>query len=292
MPGVAPSALAADSSGSNASSDSVQDYLGINRTGIRRMQQKAEETVQGCMKAEGFTYTPVGLGAADKFFNASGDVDQDAFAKKYGYGVSTLIDPSVRKTSDDPNAAYVAKLNSADRKAYYKALMGNADGKPVANGAELFGGTSCQAQAIKALLGSFQSIAALQTKFSDLERRVSSNTKVVNAMKQWSGCMKDGGFSFAKDSEIQGYLSRKLGKVTKAAATGLGALTGGAAEVVDKPGLVELQKEELRIGKADAACQKKHLKIRDEIQKAEERKFIAENRAALDTFKASLSGAS
>lgn len=280
----------------SGSDDSLQSYLGFNQSNLRRLQTKAEETVQKCMKAEGFDYFPAAFQAPKELFNASGELDQEGFARKYGYGVSTLIDPTATSRAGgaqaDKNAAYVAKLAPADKKAYYRTLLGAEDPK-AANRAALLSGSSCQSKAVREIFGSLQSIIALGPKIDALQKRIDSRPEVVAADKKWAGCMKEAGFTFAKQSQIQNELQKRLRTLLGPSATagpggGGGGFFGGAGvdtSKVDEKALGTLQKDELAIAKADQRCTKKHLDVREKLQKEAENQFIRDNRAVLDDFR-------
>ncbi len=107
---------------------SIEQYLDISSTGINRLQRRSEEMIAACMKQEGFQYTPTGTPIPKDAVDAiSGD--RKAFVQKYGYGISTFVEPP-KKGAQDPNQTYVNKLSPADQRAYRIALLGFDPQKP------------------------------------------------------------------------------------------------------------------------------------------------------------------
>jgi hypothetical protein len=174
--------------------ESIEDYFGLGAGGDqqKRINRKINESIQKCMKGEGFEYK-IPPDPSAQFPTGSDTASQQAFVKKWGYGISTTIDVNNLTPVDaDPNTAIVKKLSPADQKAYNKALLGaTATAGPTGDP------KSCIAKAIS-VLGDITKLTALFGKYeSDVTKRVESNPKVVVAMKQWSACMKEKGFDTA-----------------------------------------------------------------------------------------------
>jgi hypothetical protein len=267
--------------------DSVEGYLGFNSTGLSRLQRKAEELVAACMKKEGFEYTPESVGF-DAAAIETQTKDREAFAKKYGYGLSTLINlPKVGVKTK--NQQYLEKLSKADKRAYNIALLGVDPDKPSAADAQIGQDTkSCAGKANTALFGDLAAISALGTKYEDLQKRVAANPAVVKAVREWSACMKKSGFEYAKEEAVVSDLSARLTKIL--GPQQFGVASADSLDKVDRPGLAKLQKEELAIAKVDWDCSKKHLGPRDKIAKDLNKTFIAENKASLDKLRTTFSG--
>lgn len=285
VPFVEVGAASAMDTGSNK--DSVENFLGINSTGLNRLQRRQEESIAQCMKKEGFEYypesSPIPADALD-----GGTSNRKAFVDKYGYGISTLINPPAKGTKSK-NQAYVDKLSKADKHAYYIALAGFDPAAPSGdpNTAGLNPKT-CVGKMAASLFGDIAKIQALFSKFEELEKRVNANTKVVKAQREWSACMKKSGYTYAKDTDVQEDLNGRMAKLFKNQS---GSLLGGAdLSSIDVPGLTALKKQELATAKADWDCSKKHLGVRDEISADLQKKFIADNQAALAAFKKVLEG--
>lgn len=269
---------------------SVESYLGVSSTGISRLQRRSEELIAACMKGEGFEYTPqtdtIPQGAIDSLTG-----NRKEFVAKYGYGISTFVEPP-KKGVRSPNEAYVAKLSKADKRAYNIALLGFDPDKPGAAagvGAGL-SDKSCVGKAQRELFGDMAKLIALGSKFEDLAKRLNGDPKVVRAVREWSACMKKGGYTYAKEDDVASDLSAKLNKVVGGSTGPLGLGGSSSAATVDTPGLRRLQKEELSIAKVDWDCSVKHLGPRDELAKQLNKEFIAQNKGALDSLRKVLGG--
>lgn len=272
----APAASAMDT---GRAGTSIEQYLGVSVTGINRIVRRTEEMIAACMKREGFQYTPTAANipndASDAF---SGN--RKAFMQKYGYGISTFVEVP-KPGAVDPNTAYVAKLSKADQRAYRVALIGTDPDRPDAQAAGAMSAKSCVGQAQRALFGDLAKIATLQSKFDDLDKRLASDAKVVKAVREWSACMKRSGYSYAKEEDVTGDLSRRLATITGSGGP-LADVLGPAPDRIDVPGLKALQKDELAIAKVDWDCSVKHLGPRDELAKQLTKDFIDQNKTALE----------
>lgn len=275
-------ALAMDT-GSNK--DSIENYLGLDASGLTRLQRRQEESIAVCMKKEGFSYFP-----------ENGDIPADAvdggvsnrksFVEKYGYGISTLVNPPTAG-SKSKNQAYVGKLSSADKRAYNVALIGGDPEKVNGNDLSALNPKTCIAKVTAQLFGDLGKLQGLFAKYSDVQKRIDASPKVVRAMRDWSGCMKKSGYTYVKDSDVGTDLQSKLTKLYKTPPSGLGAPDNST---IDTPGLAALKKQELATAGVDFDCSKKYLPVRDQVSGELQKKFIAENQAGVDQFKKVLSG--
>jgi hypothetical protein len=270
--------------------ESIEDYFGLGGGGDqqKRINRKINESIQKCMKGQGFEYK-IPPDPAAQFPTGSDSASQQAFIKKWGYGISTTIDVNNLASVDaDPNAAILKKLSPADQKAYNSALLGKTStagptGDP----------KSCIAKAIT-VLGDITKLTALFGKYeTDVSKRIESNPKVVAAMKKWSACMKEKGFTYAKDSDVPGDISKRLGTVTGGAGAGGGGPFGGPAldpTKIDKKALSQLQKDEIATATRDFECTEKNLKIRKTLKRDLDRDFITANQSAVDGFRDAING--
>jgi hypothetical protein len=270
--------------------NSIEEYLGFNASDQQRQQRVIEEQIQKCMKLEGFTYTPSG-GNDQLPRSADGQLDQKAFAAKWGYGISTFLDPNdpaKSRLGEDKNAKTLAKMSAAEKKAYQSALLGKAGGNDLS---AIISGDGCVSKAVKAAFGDLAALLPLQNKYqTEVQTRIDADPKVVDGMKKWSGCMKQSGFTFAKDSEVPGSFSKRFQTLLSAVGmndSGLGAAFGvdnsSKLAKVDKVALAKLQKDEVATAVSDLACSDKNLKVRTEVKKKLDQAFIASNEASLSS---------
>ena len=281
--------------GTNASAadDSLSDFFDIDGSGIQRLARQQEESIASCMTKKGFTYKVVGVGDLAALADAVGDPDK--FADRYGYGISTLIDPNTagKPSKKNANELLVAKMSAGEKKAYNKALLGS-ETAPAAGLAGLAGG-GCVGESTKKLFTSFAKLQALGPQFEEIQKRVDNDPKVLAGTKKWSACIKDSGYTFRADTEITTALTKELGVISGPpggtdAGGGIATVFGVDASKIDPVKLRTLQRKELAINKADRSCAKKHLADRDAIRKAEEKKFIDKNRAVLEAVRNDLGG--
>ncbi len=284
--GAPAASLAQDQTGKE---DQVNDYFQLNAANIRRLQLRQEEAVQRCMKREGFKYQVQSAGG----IGFTGDLPTDdpkRFAEQYGYGISTLLNPDeLAKPAKDPNAATVAALSDAERKAWNRSLYGVDDPTKLTDAGPTKG---CIAAATKELFSSFIQLTQVFSSYEELRTRVNNDKRVLEAMKAWSACMKQSGYSFTDDRKAADAINNELAKLFEVSGANGGA-TGGLAGIgngIDPVKLRELQKREITQAKVDYACTTKHLKVRDDLLRVEEAKLVEKNRAVLEAARDTLQG--
>ncbi len=276
---------------------SVEEFLGLDAQGQRRLQQRIGEEIQKCMKSEGFKYFPSDA-AAGMQLTADGELDQKAFAAKWGYGISTFVDPNdptKSRLGADKNTEYAAKLSAADRKAYQQALVGSADGN--ASPQTILAGKSCLAKSTKSMFGDITKIFALSSKYQkEIDAKINTNPKVIEAMKKWSSCMKSAGFIYDKDSSAPDSIRQKFEKLVGASGLG-GAASAGLslsepidAKKIDKTALAKLQKDEIQTAMADFECTTKTLKLRLDMKQTLDREFLSKNEAEFTSLRDKIGG--
>ncbi|MCX4906001.1 hypothetical protein [Streptomyces sp. NBC_00878] len=194
--------------------------------------QRAEALlVKKCMEAEGFKYWLGWLPTVDDLKGGGYVLTDVGWAKKHGYG-SRLKDKLQDVQRDDPNSAYANALPKEERVRYSKTLEGGPSSGMLT--AELpAGGTvqtprdSCQADAKGRLYGNFETWFRAEKTATNLSALyvpdLIKDKRFVNAVKDWSACMREAGHDYADPPEIR----ERLSKVTK----GLSTEKAFAAEV-------------------------------------------------------------
>jgi hypothetical protein len=243
---------------------SIEEYFGGGDS-QKRISKKINESIQKCMKREGFEYKIPPDGPAFPQ-NTTDEKSQMAFVKQWGYGISTA--PS-SVGGGDPNEAIVAKLTPAEKTAYQTALVGKANTSATGDP------KSCVGKAI-ASIGDITKLTALFSRYEkEVTAKINADAKVVAAMKLWSSCMKDKGFVYAKDSDVPRAIQKKL----------LALTTDNKPPAKSDPKLLELQKLERDTGIADVTCTFKHLKLRLDLKRELDRAFIKKNQSEVDAFR-------
>lgn len=250
-----------------------------------REQQNA---IQSCMKDQGFTYVPHISAALTERSNklaALGAMTRREFAKRYGFGISTTVAADGHSTleakesgsEDDPNTQIVAGLSQADATAYFAALSGSTTTPGCDRGDG--GGDVSETDAV--------------ATFADIEARITNDTRVQQAMTNYSACMKTAGFASTSPSATRGQVEDELqhawgpggrsGVVQQAsgdAATGDDKSEVEAAP--DKALLAAAQRFELAIAAANLSCLPPVEKVVGEVGQAVQGSLDPAGRDALD----------
>ena len=88
--------------------ESINDFFNVDGAGIQRLARQQQEVISACMRKQGFEYNVVGLG---DFGDAITDsLDPEKFAEKYGYGVTTLINPDGSPASSASCASMIVLI--------------------------------------------------------------------------------------------------------------------------------------------------------------------------------------
>ena len=273
-----------------------------------------QRLIRECMVEQGFEYTP--MDNRDTGGQRLFDTDSEHFVKEFGYGVSTMFASAIDfRPADDPNQEYRNSLDEAQRKAYDIALYGQdlgggtfsssggvAIGIPIgaAGGdggdVEITGPGGCMGEALKATGGDRPAFdASLFDDLQDLEERIDSDPKMVEAMKKWSQCMAEDGYEYRDQNEAVKEIREEFGELTGLKLSGDGGgfvvsvsgRVGGDGEPgqafdplanVDKEKLTQLQDKEKRLALADYECAVRHVaKVEQQVRERYEDQFIKEH---------------
>lgn len=186
----------------------------------RQRHYQVQEYIVTCMAELGFEYYPEpfwgdqeghGRIADDPYQEAWAlqQEDPEAFAKQYGYAITTIEydfgddgfdewDPS-----DDPNWAYRESLSPAAQQEYERALWGEwpeewDDGEPMEIDMSVIGG--CQNVAYDQAYGMGEDWEEEQARFETLwqewetlYQRIENDPRLSEVMQGWRSCMADAG---------------------------------------------------------------------------------------------------
>jgi hypothetical protein len=278
-PSAAPSS-GAPSATTVAGATSVDQAVGLDKKGMLRRQLQIEGLLATCMKSKGFDYipldpstTPLGNGGSSPVVIQG--LNADEFRTQYGYGLTTLYDatvtPSTKGAVSNPNTKIRDNLGPADKAAYDKALTGGSSDGTFANAADQgdfsnLGG--CNKEATIKVFGGTQALQTVQSALDEVDKRFAADKRIVTATRQWSTCMRDGGFDFANGDLIDGYLTTKLDAIVGPPAA--------RKTSYDKAALAALQQLELKLAALDNTCDTKFLKpIADKVQAEVEKAILA-----------------
>ena len=240
----------------------IEDELGFDTAGILARQVHVESAIRDCMNAHGFEYVPVDPFEQRKAVLGSGRLTDDAFQRRFGYGISTLWGRG--RTAVDPNARIRRSLSKADRKAYDRTLWGGNVGVTFAAAIDTGDFTrlgGCTREATEKAFGGAKLLTELQSELDHVEERILQDPRMVRAIRAWSRCMARKGYDFDDPEEIDSVLFARMERI-------VGPLPGQFATAPapgEKPrpysraALARLQREEIAVARADSACERTHI---------------------------------
>jgi hypothetical protein len=228
------------------------------------------------------------------------------WVEKYGYGMvnSPFNERQEEESAEeyvDPNQDYVETLSETEQTAFYETLYGatpeedelNEDGSYEYRWED--GG--CQGWAQHEVDGDdvWQSdeFSGIRTKMEEFWTTTQESPELADLNAEWAKCMADGGEpGFAKQSEAtQSIIDEQNALYETAYGDGSEPVDTESPEFVDpsdSPEMKELGEREIELALVDLDCRNKTSYMEEslKIQFALEEKFIAENKAELDAFKA------
>jgi hypothetical protein len=266
---------------------SFKDFALTSRDGQRRLSRLVQESIKNCLSKQGFDYTVWDPTADLDKVTKAGQVDENAYAKLYGYGISTFInvkEPSKVGEQANPNSARMSKMSEAQRKAFLVAVVGAkaAAGSTTPPGP---GEGGCQEQATKELFSDTAVLDKFSKRMAEVAKQIESNPKVVPEMAKWRDCFEKAvGKRYETTELVIEFLSQKLSGLLQAAPP---AIPGGTAPTFPKEtqtAISKLQNEERRLAVADKNCTDKTIKIGLKVQKEVEAKVVEEFRPLLESL--------
>lgn len=270
-----------------------------------------EELMAECMKEEGFEYIP-DLDNGGVIISSEDDVvwepDDKDWVAQYGYGmVNSPYSDSMMTPSEeeyvDPNADYVMSLSESEQTAYYETAYGapmEGDGSEAEVIEYNWEDAGCQGWAQHEAGGEdpwqAAEFAPLLQKMQELWETSQNAPELAGINAKWSACMEDGGQpGFETQPEAAESISDAQNKIYEEVS--LASADGGAdGEITpedmidpnDTPEMKELGEKEIALALVDLECREKTSYTEEslKVQFALEEKFIADNKADLEAFKA------
>ena len=276
LPAVVVSLLLSGCGGGGNEAKPVDEQLGFDQEGILKRQARAENIVRDCMRGQGFKYVPVDPGAQRAALIGSAGMSEEDFEKQLGYGITTLYDKQ-RNLPADPNTAIYNALTPADQRVYDDALYGENHGATFAQAVDtgFFGQLGgCTKSATEEVFGGKELLDSLVSLLDELDQRIVTDQRVVEAISNWSDCMRDSGFdSLGSPEQVDVLLLRKLDLIV--------GPPDARRATYDAAALAALQREEVAMVRSDIECEKKHIsKVQDAVQ-AEYEKTLREEHVDL-----------
>ena len=312
-----------------------------------RLNMRQQDLVAACMRNQGFEYVPAvpPIGAQDFVF------DEEEYAREQGFGISIEWrgGDSILEQWVNPNQAIEEGLSASERNAYQEALYGtptglefgsipssglesgdddSASAEEFASAEELeaseveseleesLWGGGCMGEASQEVYGKVDEVySELEPMFTELQERVESDPRVVEASQEWTTCMADRGYDFQTVEELwdrgldeirtrhnelvgrsypfEGWTEEEIEAFWETSSPEAiedfyEQHESGARQDVDQEALAALQQEERDLAVANYECGEKEREITQEVSQELESQFISENRDALEQARASL----
>jgi hypothetical protein len=213
-------------------------------------RRRRSDILVACMAKAGFSYVPFEPPAPPKL--ALGLSDEE-FARRYGFGISTLIDyQPPGGYAVDPNAAVRRRLTPGARRTYQRALRGCEGSVRGALGVEP-----------PEVAGGLRTSNAVGDRIREVAVAAEADERVVTAKAAYARCIARQGFRVATPEELTGPFAARAEPFSAAywAQAARAAEAGGRmprlADVLsaaDLAALRRLQREELAAAAADGVC--------------------------------------
>jgi hypothetical protein len=243
-----------DSAQSQQSKSSGDQQVGVEEFGMTDEQlvtsiERAESLIASCMAEAGFDYVPIDpvtfRGAMDALTSAPGLTDAE-FVGQYGYGISTLP-PTQAFGAGEENTRIYEQLSSPDQVAYKRNLWGDnveATFVIMLENEDFSGAGGCTKKAIDQAFTDEQRKANYVNPF---DAQVQQDSRMVDALKKWSGCMREAGYDYESPDDAEREVTDRLNALTRGADPR--TLTGS-----DKDKLTQLQGLERAVAQGDHDC--------------------------------------
>lgn len=168
-----------------------------------------EDLKVACMSNQGFDYVPQTASEVGLVLALDDDVTAEDFAREHGWGISTL-DISSGTNVVDPNEEILMALDPKERLAWQETYFGPFDSNDLGPPSE-----GCEAEA-EAVMINTSSIASDRQLAQAAIQRFEADPKVVEFYDDWSRCIGQSGFEFARPNEAVLYFQDRASEVVNA----------------------------------------------------------------------------
>ena len=275
------------SSGSDAGRDSAAKESPLhaytksipsdNADDSAKRHKKAQNIIASCMQEAGFEYTPQDLPGQPASLDGAEAMGPVEWAEKYGYGWSASPESEIGEEEIvNPDADYLAAMSESESAAYSLALFGEQQDVDAESGWDWTKG-GCYAKANHEVYSNLNA-AYEDPAFEDLHEeqrrmfeKVPDDPRLAAVNAEWSACMSEAGFDFAKVSEAHDSIAEAYAALP---------------ETTDETTSADLTKKEMATAIADAKCQEEvgYPEKAQEVQFALEQEFIDTHKAELDAW--------
>jgi len=246
----------------------VAEVLGLDRADAALASRRADAVAaltSQCMRGLGFLWRPVPESPPDL---PDADLDPVAWADRWGFGVSTVVELLAPTATPDPNVETLTTMPTAARDAYRRALHGSP------------GHPGCYERANDAVYGlRDRLLRPMRADLDALDAAIEADPGTQRAIAIWRGCVAraSGGVTIDRRSLSRDLLERFAGRAM--------LLAPGSTE------LHHLQAEERRVAGVVARCEVEYAAARGRVAARHEAPFIARHREALTGIGAAIRSA-
>ncbi len=250
------SSSAKDSSAGGSAKIGNEEF-GLSLQELTTRVEATEKAIGECMTAAGFEYLPADFAsikqAMDSDKTAPG-LSDEAYVAQYGYGITTQFDkPLVTFGAGPKNTSILEALAPADQDAYRRELWGEALDWTHVRALEEEDFSETDGCTKEAADKNYSPTELSGSYVNPGDQLVEQDARLIKAIKAWSECVKEGGFTYDHPDQITDDLTDKLEAITQ----------GQDPSTVDSPALTELQGEELAVAKVASECEAEHI---EEVQ--------------------------
>ncbi|WP_066582455.1 hypothetical protein [Cellulomonas timonensis] len=242
-----------------------------------KRHKKAENIIASCMQEAGFEYTPQDVPSQPASLDDAERMGPVEWAEKYGYGWSAGPESEIGEEEFvSPDADYLAAMSESEAAAYSLALFGEQQDVDTESGWDWTKG-GCNAKANHEVYSNLNA-AYEDPAYEDLHEeqrrmfeKVPDDPRLAAINAEWSACMNEAGFDFARVSEAHESIAEAYAALS---------------ETTDETTRADLGKKEMATAIADAKCQEKagYPEKAQEVQFALEQEFIDTHKAELDAW--------
>lgn len=251
-----------------------KEEYGMTMEQLATAIENVETEISKCMSAAGFEYVAADYNTVRRGMTSDKSLpgmSEGQFIDQYGYGISTLYTGLAPQLSElrtpaqlglgEKNIQIFLNLSPTDQVAYSHNLFGEHPDATfaVALETEDFSRTGgCTRKAIEKYFTPEQMSASFLNPFDAL---VEKDPRMVTANAAYSKCLRDAGFEYGHERDIEPDLRKRLDTVT--GGQPLDALSSEA-----QAALSELQNYERALASVATACEQKFLDpVADQVER-------------------------
>jgi len=255
-----------------------KEEFGMTRQELFTAIENVEAEISKCMREAGFEYVAVDYNTVRKGMNADKTLpgmNERRFVREYGFGISTLYTGLAPQLSElrtpaqiglgEQNVQIYLNLSPADQVAYSHTLFGEHPDATFAVALEtedLSRTGGCTRTAIEKY---FTPEQMTSTYFNPFDALIDKDPRVVEANAKFAECMRDAGFEYNHEKEVEPDMRKRLDAIT--GAVPLETLSSDALAQ-----LKELQAYEVAAATATISCEERYL---DPVVDRVEREYYA-----------------